>query len=72
MFIFDIAMKINNFVDSHPKLMGVIVILCGLSLCFIEVEPGIHDITFMPVFVALGLYSIFAKDPYGKNKNNRY
>jgi hypothetical protein len=72
MIVFDIIMKIGSFVVSHPKLMGVIAILCGLSLCFIEVEPGIHDITFMPVFVALGLYLIFDKDPYGKNINNRY
>lgn len=58
------------WIFKTPKACGVLMILSGIALCFIEVEPGIRDATYTPVFVGLGLFLIFAKDPYGTHRND--
>lgn len=55
---------ILDFAEEHrfkQKMFGLIVIGCGVLSGAIDVEPGVHDITFTVVLVPAGLWMIFSK-----------
>lgn len=62
----DLFYIFRDWFASNPKIIGVLFILMGISLFFIEVEPGIHDVTFAPVAFVFGIFMIVDKDPFGK------
>lgn len=63
--IFDpIVDFIVDFAEEHrfkQKLFGLAAIGCGILSGAIDVEPGVHDVTFTVVLVPLGLWIIFTK-----------
>lgn len=53
-----------DFAEAHrfkQKIFGLIVIGCGVLSGAIDVEPGVHDITFAVVLVPAGLWMMFTK-----------
>lgn len=62
----DLFYIIHDWFASNPKIIGVLFLLMGLSMFFIEVEPGIYDVTFAPLICGLGIFMIVSKNPFGK------
>lgn len=62
----DLFYFFRDWLASNPKIIGVLFILMGISLFFIECEPGVHDVTFAPLIFGFGIFMIVNKDPFGK------
>lgn len=63
-YYYGYAERLYNFSVRHrlkQKLLGILLIFCGILSGAIDVEPGVHDITFTVVLVPAGLWMIFTK-----------
>lgn len=48
---------------NNQKLIGLILIFCGIASAAIDVEPGVHDASaFICVFLPMGLLLLFSKE----------
>lgn len=55
---------IVDFAEEHrfkQKIFGLITIGAGILSGAIDVEPGVHDITFAVVLIPAGLWILFTK-----------
>ena len=47
---------------SNQKIMGLMLIFCGIASAAIDAEPGVHDASaFICVFLPMGLLLLFSK-----------
>lgn len=56
------AERLYNFCIRHrikQRLLGFVFIFLGIIVGWIEVEPGVHDLTFSLVLISIGLVLIF-------------
>lgn len=56
-----------EFAEEHrfkQKILGLIMIGCGFLSGTIDVEPGVHDITFALILIPGGLWTIFTKTDF--------
>lgn len=72
--IFDpILDPLVDFAEEHrfkQKLLGLVTIGCGILSGAIDVEPGVHDLTFTVVLVPAGLWMIFTKTDIFNSQEN--
>lgn len=56
-----------EFAEEHrfkQKALGSIMIGCGFLSGTIDVEPGVHDLTFAFILIPGGLWTIFTKTDF--------
>lgn len=56
-----------DFAEEHrfkQKALGLIMIGCGFLSGAIDVEPGVHDLTFALILIPGGLWTIFTKTDF--------
>lgn len=56
------AERLYSFCIRHrikQRLLGFVFIFLGIIVGWIEVEPGVHDLTFSLVLIPIGLVLIF-------------